>query len=487
MPDNLTAIALFTRDLRVHDNPVLATAARADRVLPVFVRDDRIAAAGFSGEPRRRFLDQGLADLDRSLQQLGAGLVLREGDPVTEIGRLVEQHAVAEVHIAADVSGYAATRRRRLHAALRRQRCELIEHDGVTTIQPPGAVAPSGSDHFSVFTPYFRRWHDVGRRRVVPVPERLRLPDGVRSTPIAPGEATPGWRGGETEARKRANCWFADGLTHYEDRHDDLAADATSRLSPYLHLGQLSATELAGQAARRPGRGSAAFLRQLAWRDFHAQVLAARPRAAWQDYRPRGDDWADDDSALDAWKAGETGYPLVDAGMRELAATGWMHNRARLVVASFLTKTLYIDWRLGARYFLDTLVDGDLANNNLNWQWVAGTGTDSRPNRVLNPVRQTERYDPARRLHPPLGAGTGRSGRVVRDRPTVAAADRTSPAAGLPGADRRPGRRPRPVPRGPGEPVKPAADGGVRRSGRCRRPRPGYRRMVRTELRGPRR
>lgn len=394
MPDSTTTIALFTRDLRVHDNPMLAAAAKADHVLPVFVRDDRIAATGFGGDTRRQFLDAGLADLDRSLQELGAGLVMRHGDPVDEIGRMVGQHQVSRVHIAADVSGYAGRRRRRLASALSAQRCEVVEHEAVSTIQPPGAVTPSGSDHFSVFSPYFRRWEQTRRRRVVPVPDRLRLPDGVRSGRVPSGGPAHGWQGGETEARNRANAWFSDGLAQYEDRHDDLAADATSHLSPYLHLGQLSPTELAVQAAGRPSRGSAAFLRQLAWRDFHAQVLAARPRAAWEDYRPRGDDWSADDSALDAWKAGATGYPLVDAGMRQLAATGWMHNRARLVVGSFLTKTLYIDWRSGARHFLDLLVDGDLANNNLNWQWVAGTGTDSRPNRVLNPLRQAERYDP---------------------------------------------------------------------------------------------
>ena len=136
------------------------------------------------------------------------------------------------------------------------------------------------------------------------------------------------------------------------------------------------------------------FVRQLAWRDFHHQLLAARPDATHQDYRPRGDRWRDDDQALDAWRQGRTGIPIVDAGMRQLLAEGWMHNRARLIVASFLTKTLYLDWRAGAQHFFDHLLDGDVANNCLNWQWVAGTGTDTRPNRVLNPVRQSERYEP---------------------------------------------------------------------------------------------
>jgi deoxyribodipyrimidine photo-lyase len=177
-------------------------------------------------------------------------------------------------------------------------------------------------------------------------------------------------------------------------------------LSPYLHFGCVSPVELVGRADRRK-RGVEPFLRQLAWRDFHHQVLAARPEAAHRDYRPRGDRWHRDDEALQAWRDGRTGYPLVDAGMRQLAREGWMHNRARLVTASFLTKHLYVDWRLGARHFFDLLVDGDIANNALNWQWVAGTGTDTRPNRVLNPTLQAKRYDPAgayvRRYLPELG------------------------------------------------------------------------------------
>jgi deoxyribodipyrimidine photo-lyase len=395
MPEQLTRIVVFTRDLRVHDNPVLAAAAAgADAVLPVFVRDDRIAANGFSGEPRQRFLDAGLADLDRALRGLGAALVIRHGDLATEVARLADRYDAESVHIAADVSGFSTHRRQRLRRALAGTRSELVEHQAVTTIQPAGAITPNGSDHFSVFTPYYRHWLQVPRRPSVPSPDRLRLPAGADNGRVPESGAVYGWLGGETEARTRANAWFADGLARYEERHDDLAADATSHLSPYLHLGHLSPSELATKAAERPSPGSTAFLRQLAWRDFHAQVLAARPGAAWQDYRPRGDRWSGPDSALDAWRAGTTGFPLVDAGMRQLAAIGWMHNRARLVVGSFLTKTLYLDWRLGARHFLDHLVDGDLANNNLNWQWVAGTGTDTRPSRVLNPVRQAERYDP---------------------------------------------------------------------------------------------
>jgi deoxyribodipyrimidine photo-lyase len=198
--------------------------------------------------------------------------------------------------------------------------------------------------------------------------------------------------GGEAAGRRRLDRWVGTGLARYGELHDDLAADGTSRLSPYLHFGCLSPREVVERAAGSPG--AEPFLRQLAWRDFFHQLLAARPEASRRDYRPRRDRWNDDEEGLAAWREGRTGFPLVDAGMRQLAREGWMHNRARLVVGSFLTKDLYVDWRLGAAHFSELLVDGDVAQNVCNWQWVAGTGADTRPNRVLNPALQARRYDP---------------------------------------------------------------------------------------------
>jgi deoxyribodipyrimidine photo-lyase len=254
-------------------------------------------------------------------------------------------------------------------------------------------------------------------------PRRITLPEGVSAGElptaadlIGPGGGRPSPalpRGGESEGRERAGAWRRGGLAAYGERHDDLAGDATSRLSPYLHFGCLSAAELVRQARQTGGPGAEDFERQLAWRDFNYQVIAARPDAAWSDYRSRGDRWRDAPEELAAWQEGRTGYPIVDAAMRQLRHEGWMHNRARLLAASFLTKTLYIDWREGARHFLAFLVDGDLPNNQLNWQWAAGTGTDTRPNRVLNPLLQAGRYDPegdyVRRWVPELAALEGRA------------------------------------------------------------------------------
>ncbi len=215
--------------------------------------------------------------------------------------------------------------------------------------------------------------------------------------------------GGAAAAHERLDAWVESHLRAYADRHDDLPGDATSRLSPYLHLGCVSPLHVARAAGHHPG--AEAFLRQLCWRDFYHQILAARPDAAWSDYQSRGDAWRDDADGLRAWQDGRTGFPVVDAGMRQLRQEGFVHNRARMVVASFLTKDLYVDWRLGARHFLDHLLDGDLANNNLNWQWVAGTGTDTNPHRIFNPTVQGTRFDPdgdyVRRYVPELRAVHG--------------------------------------------------------------------------------
>ncbi|MDJ0381131.1 deoxyribodipyrimidine photo-lyase [Streptomyces sp. G-G2] len=397
------AVVLYTSDLRLHDHPPLRAAlSSSHEVVPLFVRDRGIAAAGFGAPNRLAFLADCLAALDSGLRERGGRLVVRSGDVVAQVCAVVREADADEVHMAAGVSAYAHAREERLRAALEGEGRRLYVHDAVVTALAPGAVTPVGSDHFAVFTPYFRRWSEQPPRAVSAAPRAVRVPEGIGSEPL-PGRAavtgvSPGLaRGGESEARSRLTTWLRDGVARYEEGHDDMAGDATSRLSPYLHFGALSAAECVQRARTAGGPGAEAFVRQLCWRDFHHQVLAARPAVAHDDYRVRHDHWRTGAGAaeeIEAWKEGRTGYPVVDAAMRQLRHEGWMHNRGRLLAASFLAKTLYVDWRTGARHFLDLLVDGDLANNQLNWQWVAGTGTDTRPNRVLNPVRQARRYDP---------------------------------------------------------------------------------------------
>ncbi len=385
------SIALFTQDLRLHDNPVLhAARTSAEQVVPLFVSDPAVEAAGFAAPNRQAFLADCLADLDASLRAIGSRLTVRRGDAAEQTARIAAETGAATVHVAAGASAFA----RRREALLRKVLGDRLHvHDASVTVVPPGRITPAGRDHYAVFTPYLRAWQETPRRTLLRAPAELRTPDGLRSdTLFVDGATSPALPpGGESAARARWRRWDVDA---YADIHDDLAADDTSRLSPYLHFGCLSPTELVTRALWHDGPGAQAFVRQLVWRDFHHQVLAARPDAARRNYRDRDDRWHHDEAEAEAWRQGRTGYPIVDAGMRQLAHEGWMHNRARLVTASFLAKNLYLDWRIGAAHFLSLLVDGDVANNQLNWQWVAGTGTDTRPNRVLNPLRQADRYDP---------------------------------------------------------------------------------------------
>jgi deoxyribodipyrimidine photo-lyase len=369
-----TVVVLFTRDLRVHDNPALAAAVReAERLVPLFVRDDAVDAT----PNRLAFLHESLGDLNRSLRERGAALVVRRGDTAAEVARLVQETGAEAVHASRDVSAFAERRESRLAGIAR-----LRLHDGLTVV-PPDELHP-----YRVFSPYWRAWREIPLREPEPAPARLVLPDGIDlgrldAPPPRDSQGLP--PGGEHAGRARMAAWLRDGLAGYGDRQR-LDLDATSRLSPYLHFGCVSPVELVQGAA-----GAGDFAREVAWRDFYAQLMLNEGAGQLHD---RGDAWDGDPGLLDFWRAGETGYPVVDAGMRQLRTEGWMHNRARLITASFLTKHLYLDWRRGARHFFDLLVDGDQANNIGNWQWVAGVGTDTRPYRVYNPTLQGRRHDP---------------------------------------------------------------------------------------------
>ncbi|RCV50493.1 cryptochrome/photolyase family protein [Marinitenerispora sediminis] len=394
------AVVLFTRDLRVHDHPALrAAAAGGGPVLPLFVLDPAILRR--AARNRVGYLVEALADLRRALRDRGCDLVLREGDTVAETLRAAEEVRAASVHLSADVSAFAAARSARLRAAARRTGVEVREHPGATVV-PPGALTPASGDHYRVFTPYWRAWEAADWRALLPAPGRLpapprmpvgRLP-GRRIADLGRGAAaSERVRGGESAARERLRRWLESGLAAYPERCDDLAAAGTSGLSADLRFGCLSPLEVARRA--RGAAGSGPFVRQIAWRDFHHQVTAAFPEMPRRDYRPRDPAWwRDDDDAFEAWCAGRTGVPIVDAGMRQLLREGFMHNRARLITAAFLTRTLRVRWQRGADHFHTLLTDGDVADNYGNWQWVAGTGNDTRPNRTMNPLRQARRFDP---------------------------------------------------------------------------------------------
>lgn len=393
-----TALVLFNRDLRLRDNPALAAAARAERTVPLFVFDEGLLRSRFAAPNRVAFMLEALRDLDEGLRKAGGRLFARRGDPVQEALAAARECGATQIHVSADWSAYARAREERLARACAEERIEFTAHPGVTVVSP-GAVTPAGGDHFKVFSPYHRAWSALPWREAAPKPRKLSVPPRLKAGRLPSLDSLSNGRpslarqpGGEREGRERMRAFLRGELGDYDDGHDDLAGDRTSRLSAYLRWGCVSPLELAREAGER--RGGAPFVRQLCWRDFHHQVLAANPALPRRDYRPRRDRWSRSRRALEAWREGRTGYPLVDAAMRQLAAEGFMHNRARMAVASFLCKDLYIDWREGAWHFWDLLSDGEIANNAGNWQWVAGTGNDTRPNRVLNPVRQAERFDP---------------------------------------------------------------------------------------------
>lgn len=389
-------IVLFTQDLRLHDHPALTTALRAGGpVVPLFVLDPALLRR--AARNRLAYLAEALIDLRKGLRGLGGDLVLRQGDTVAETFAVAREAGARAVHLTAGVSRFAGHRL----AGLRETGLDTHTHPG-TTVVPPGEVTPAGGDHYKVFTPYWRAWESTRWRQVLPAPERVESPEGI--DPGAPpmweelvsggvGALAPRRRvGGWVHARERLRTWLDQGLADYGDRHDDLAGAATSHLSADLRFGCLSPLEVARSA--RPLPGGDEYVRQLAWRDFHHQVTAAFPDINTRDYRPRDREWRRDPDALAAWKEGRTGVPIVDAGMRQLLREGFMHNRARMITASFLSKTLRVHWSEGGAHFDAHLTDGDVANDFGNWQWVAGTGNDTRPGRAFNPSRQAARFDP---------------------------------------------------------------------------------------------
>ncbi|GIJ79716.1 deoxyribodipyrimidine photo-lyase [Micromonospora phaseoli] len=400
---------LFTRDLRVHDHPALATSCAAfDRVVPLYVLDPALAPLSPN---RTRFLHQSLAVLRQALRGLGGDLVVRQGDPVVETIRLAGEVGAEGVALSADVSRHAERRARRLRTECERHRLHLRFFPGLTVVEP-GALQPGGGDHYRVFSPYHRAWSGQRWRDELAPPARVVLPAGVavgRLPALPAGDSPDVVTGGEDEARRRLTRWLPV-VAGYDDRHDDLAGDGTSRLSSYLRFGCVSPLTV----VNRVGDRDSPFVRQVCWRDFYHQVTAAFPDISRTAYRRRAEEhWRYDDDALTAWSQGRTGLPVVDAGMRQLRAQGWLHNRARLITAGYLTKTLGLDWRNGLAVYFRWLLDGDVANNSGNWQWVAGTGNDTKPYRGFNPVRQAERYDPdgayVRRWVPELASVAGKA------------------------------------------------------------------------------
>jgi len=407
----MATIALWwaRRDLRLDDNQALdAALARADQVVPVFVLDPVLLSASDAGEKRVAFLFDGLRALDAGLRARGSRLVVRKGDPVDELADLLAETGADAVFAEGDVWPYARRRDARVAGRL------PLHLTGGLTVHPPEAVLKADGTPYTVFTPYSRRWKSLpppDPAAVLDAPERIPSPPDVPGLPIPDEPALPPgvpFPPGEAEAQRRLVA-FAGGadapVYAYREMRNRMDLDGTSRLSPYLRFGMVSARQavVAARAAAdsAPGpearKGADTWLNELIWREFFHAILVHFPHVLEHSFRAdlRDVRWEKDEDAFAAWREGRTGYPVVDAAMRALVETGWMHNRARMVAASFLVKDLLIDWRRGEQVFMEHLVDGDPAANNGGWQWTAGTGTDAAPYfRIFNPVLQGKKHDP---------------------------------------------------------------------------------------------
>lgn len=432
----MPVIHWFRRDLRLHDNTALTAAAQASdgAVIPVFLLDDRLLDPGgrFTGAARVRFLLASLHALAAALRQQGTELVIRRGNPQDELLKVAQESGATAVYWNRDYSPYATARDRAVERTLRAAGYTVHSfHDAV--IWAPDAIVTQAGTPYTVYTPYARQW----RQRLTPQhmqvatiptlhpladarPASIPLPTldelGLRTVQQAlPGGAEHG----QALLHRFTDLAQPHSIATYKTDRDMLALPGTSRLSAHLHLGTVSpraclqaAWDIAqGSRGADASAGAQAWMGELAWRDFYIQILAHFPHVLRGAFKQQYDGlhWQNNEEHFAAWCAGNTGYPVVDAAMRQLQSEAWMHNRGRMITASFLTKDLLIDWRWGERYFMQQLVDGDVAANNGGWQWTAGTGTDAQPYfRIFNPTSQGQKFDPAgtyvRRYIPELAA-----------------------------------------------------------------------------------
>lgn len=393
----MPALLWFRRDLRLHDHPALIAAAENDEVLACFVLDPRLEQS--SGQRRLQYLGDSLR---RLRDDLDGRLLVTRGRPHTQIPRIVKEIDASSVHVSEDFAPFGKRRDELVSAAL--DSVPLVATGSPYLVSPGRVTKPDGSP-YQVFTPFLRQWQKNGWREPAKStaqsarwldPAQLRLeqceiPDPGSALEVAAGEAA---------ARKQWKSFVDNGLQSYAEDRNRPDLTGTSRMSAHLKFGAIHPRTLVADLDLS-NSGAQAFLRELAFRDFYADVLHHWPASAWRNWNSDFDGIATDTGAeakrrFEAWKAGETGFPFVDAGMRQLRDTGFMHNRVRMIVASFLVKDLHLPWQWGAQWFLDQLVDGDMANNQHGWQWCAGCGTDAAPYfRVFNPITQAEKFDPS--------------------------------------------------------------------------------------------
>jgi len=390
-PSVTAAVLWLRRDLRLADNPALVSAAAAGQsVVPLFVLDDVLRRP--AGAPRLAFLYRCLRELD---ERMGGRLVVRTGAPEQVVPAVVAEVGATSVHLAADFGPYGARRDAAVRAALGATPMQVV---GSPYAVAPGRVRKDDGSPFRVFSPYYRAWVRHGWRAPAGQPHEVRWADGVPSDGVPDDPGLGGVRlppAGELAARSRWAEFTRAALAGYAEARNAPAAPGTTRLSVYLKYGCVHPRTLLADL----GASDERLRQELAWRDFYADVLFHSPDSARQPLQSRTgamlmDSGPDADRRFDAWAQGRTGFPIVDAGMRQLHTEAWMHNRVRMITSSFFVKDLHLPWQRGARFFLQHLCDGDLASNNQGWQWVAGTGTDPAPYfRVFNPVLQGQKFD----------------------------------------------------------------------------------------------
>ncbi len=393
-------IVWLRRDLRLADQPALSAAAAEGAVIPVFVLDDVGAAVRKPGGASRWWLHHSLDALGKDLAERGSRLILRRGDAVKALVKIAKEVGATTVHALHHYEPWWREAEQVLA-----ERLDLRLHDG-NYLLPPGSVTTGAGNPYKIYTPFYKAAvQRLPERDVLDAPELTAPPkwpqsDRLEDWPLLP--AKPDWAGG---LRQAWNCGeaaaqaaleeFLDHAADYEAERNNPSIEGTSRLSPYLHWGEISPAQVWDMLGGRRGTGVETFRAELLWRDYAQNVVLQFPDYAGASYREdfRHFPWRRSKPDLTAWQQGRTGYPIVDAGMRQLWATGWMHNRVRMIAASFLIKHLLIDWREGERWFWDTLIDADYGNNGVNWQWVAGSGVDANLfTRIMAPLTQSEKF-----------------------------------------------------------------------------------------------
>lgn len=403
-------IVWFRRDLRLSDQAALTTAAQSGPVIPVYILDDDTPKHRKMGAASRWWLHRSLDKLDAQLRQKGSCLILRRGDAATVLAEIVKSTGAKEIHALHHYEPWWRNAEKAVRKTIG-QKTELILHDG-NYLLPPGTLKTGSGGEYKIYTPFWKSLRErMPPAEPVPEPEKLEAPASWPESdtlgdwnllPTKPDWATgfeADWTPGEQGARDNLDD-FVDKAVQYDEGRNLPSEALVSRLSPYLHFGEISPSAIWNRLA---GQGSTVetYLKELVWRDYAQNVIHQFPQYGSESYREKFREfpWRDMaseevQSDFDAWCHGRTGYPIVDAGMRELWATGWMHNRVRMIAASFLIKHLLIDWREGEQWFWDTLVDADFASNTVNWQWVAGTGVDANMFvRIMAPLTQSEKFN----------------------------------------------------------------------------------------------